>query len=163
MHQLDSPRYTHSLEIFLQCCFQLATVKAHPLNACCFNFWCLLDLLDPAACQLRREHGVGGFRHSLKGRCQKFCSSRTLTKSMPAGCASMFGNMYEIGPDIVTPDLELQPWRGAWNRIFGLLFIDQPIGTGYSIAGVLSPLSCTLQDSLICTASSTSPRLVSIV
>lgn len=49
----------------------------------------------------------------------------------------MFGNLYEIGPQIVTKDLELVPWRGAWNRIFGLLFIDQPIGTGFSISGIV--------------------------
>jgi len=24
---------------------------------------------------------------------------------------------------------------GAWNRRFGLLFIDQPVGSGFSIAG----------------------------
>lgn len=47
----------------------------------------------------------------------------------------MFGNLYEIGPQVVAPTLELSPWRGAWNRIFGLLFIDQPIGTGFSISG----------------------------
>ncbi len=47
----------------------------------------------------------------------------------------MFGNLYEIGPETLTPDLELVPRHGAWNRIFGLLFIDQPIGTGYSISG----------------------------
>lgn len=49
----------------------------------------------------------------------------------------MFGDLYEIGPEIVTQDLGLAPWRGAWNRIFGLLFIDQPIGTGFSISGDL--------------------------
>ncbi|KAK9839984.1 hypothetical protein WJX74_001476 [Apatococcus lobatus] len=54
---------------------------------------------------------------------------------MASGCASMFGNLYEIGPQVVAPTLELLPWRGAWNRIFGLLFIDQPIGTGFSISG----------------------------
>ena len=52
----------------------------------------------------------------------------------------MFGDLYEIGPQIVTQDLGLAPWRGAWNRIFGLLFIDQPVGTGFSISGDLQSL-----------------------
>ncbi|KAK9864784.1 hypothetical protein WJX84_011664 [Apatococcus fuscideae] len=52
-----------------------------------------------------------------------------------AGCASLFGDLYEIGPKAVTSDLVLEPRRGAWNRIFGLLFIDQPIGTGFSVSG----------------------------
>jgi vitellogenic carboxypeptidase-like protein len=30
--------------------------------------------------------------------------------------------------------LSLEPNSGSWNRIFGLLFIDNPIGTGFSIA-----------------------------
>ncbi|CAI5474759.1 unnamed protein product [Closterium sp. Yama58-4] len=56
------------------------------------------------------------------------------------GCSSMIGNFYEIGPwkvaitddDIDSLRLEKNPW--AWNRKYGLLFIDNPIGTGFSIA-----------------------------
>lgn len=52
------------------------------------------------------------------------------------GCSSMLGNMYELGPQSVTRDLGLCPnTEGAWNRLYGLLFVDQPIGTGYSITG----------------------------
>ncbi|KAJ1385205.1 Serine carboxypeptidase, serine active site [Sesbania bispinosa] len=50
------------------------------------------------------------------------------------GCSSMIGNFYELGPWRVTNSLTLQPNPGAWNRIFGLLFLDSPIGTGFSIA-----------------------------
>ncbi|XP_071693123.1 serine carboxypeptidase-like 50 [Rutidosis leptorrhynchoides] len=57
------------------------------------------------------------------------------------GCSSMTGNFYELGPWRVTPSLKhnvehftLEPNPGSWNRIFGLLFIDNPIGTGFSIA-----------------------------
>ncbi|KAJ9549085.1 hypothetical protein OSB04_021628 [Centaurea solstitialis] len=57
------------------------------------------------------------------------------------GCSSMTGNLYEIGPWLVAPSLrhnvehlELNPNPGSWNRIFGLLFLDNPIGTGFSIA-----------------------------
>ncbi|KAI3729323.1 hypothetical protein L6452_17979 [Arctium lappa] len=57
------------------------------------------------------------------------------------GCSSMTSNFYELGPWLVTPSmkqnvehLELQPNPGSWNRIFGLLFLDNPIGTGFSIA-----------------------------
>lgn len=54
------------------------------------------------------------------------------------GCASMFGNLYELGPqrvrDAAPPTLEDAPW--AWNRRhMALLFIDQPIGTGFSLRG----------------------------
>ncbi|KAJ1385209.1 Serine carboxypeptidase, serine active site [Sesbania bispinosa] len=50
------------------------------------------------------------------------------------GCSSMIGNLFELGPWRVTNSLTLQPNPGAWNRIFGLLFLDNPIGTGFSIA-----------------------------
>ncbi|XP_010277705.2 PREDICTED: serine carboxypeptidase-like 50 [Nelumbo nucifera] len=57
----------------------------------------------------------------------------------------MVGNLYEVGPWIVDfehPSDEdfmqfnpsLKPNPGAWNRKFGLLFLDNPIGSGYSIA-----------------------------
>ncbi|KAL4586694.1 hypothetical protein LXL04_011336 [Taraxacum kok-saghyz] len=57
------------------------------------------------------------------------------------GCSSMTGNFYEIGPWLVTSSLRqkiehitLKPNPGSWNRLFGLLFLDNPIGTGFSIA-----------------------------
>eukprot|EP00884_Botryococcus_braunii_P007980 jgi/Botrbrau1/17183/Bobra.0157s0074.1 len=52
------------------------------------------------------------------------------------GASSLMGNFYElIGPQKVTKDLRLRdnPW--AWNRHANLLFIEQPLGTGYSVPG----------------------------
>ncbi|CAN6443947.1 unnamed protein product [Victoria cruziana] len=51
------------------------------------------------------------------------------------GCSSMIGNFFELGPWMLSahsPDL--QPNPHSWNRRFGLLFLDNPIGTGFSIA-----------------------------
>ncbi|KAK7362563.1 hypothetical protein VNO77_04679 [Canavalia gladiata] len=50
------------------------------------------------------------------------------------GCSSMIGNFFELGPWFVTKSLTLQRNPSAWNRIFGLLFLDNPIGTGFSLA-----------------------------
>ncbi|KAG2268351.1 hypothetical protein Bca4012_070615 [Brassica carinata] len=51
------------------------------------------------------------------------------------GCSSMIGNFYELGPwRVVSRATELEPNPGAWNRLFGLLFLDNPIGVGFSIA-----------------------------
>ncbi|KAF3432191.1 hypothetical protein FNV43_RR26930 [Rhamnella rubrinervis] len=56
------------------------------------------------------------------------------------GCSSMIGNFFELGPWRVNfhkqpnEPLTLEPNSGSWNRIFGLLFLDNPIGTGFSIA-----------------------------
>ncbi|CAI0415373.1 unnamed protein product [Linum tenue] len=54
------------------------------------------------------------------------------------GCSSMIGNFFELGPYLVTPELGLTKNPGSWNRIFGLVFLDNPIGTGFSTAA--SPL-----------------------
>ncbi|KAF5745198.1 hypothetical protein HS088_TW07G00780 [Tripterygium wilfordii] len=57
------------------------------------------------------------------------------------GCSSMTGNFLELGPWLVTSSysqnverITLKANPGAWNRIYGLLFLDNPIGTGFSIA-----------------------------
>jgi len=46
----------------------------------------------------------------------------------------MLGNFYELGPWRVTQSLTLHLNPGSWNRIFGLLFLDSPIGSGFSLA-----------------------------
>nr|POE98211.1 serine carboxypeptidase-like 50 [Quercus suber] len=52
----------------------------------------------------------------------------------------MTGNFFELGPWRVnflkakSDPLVLEPNSGSWNRLFGLLFLDNPIGTGFSIA-----------------------------
>ncbi|PPS12391.1 hypothetical protein GOBAR_AA08250 [Gossypium barbadense] len=57
------------------------------------------------------------------------------------GCSSMIGNLFELGPWRVVSshmknahNLTLERNPGSWNRFFGLLFLDNPIGTGFSIA-----------------------------
>ncbi|OAY25232.1 hypothetical protein MANES_17G077400v8 [Manihot esculenta] len=57
------------------------------------------------------------------------------------GCSSMVGNFFELGPYRVVDTqsgnvehLALERNPGSWNRIFGLVFIDNPIGVGFSIA-----------------------------
>lgn len=57
------------------------------------------------------------------------------------GCSSMIGNFLELGPWRVhshthnkTEQLYLEPNPSPWNRLFGLLFLDSPIGTGFSLA-----------------------------
>ncbi|KAL2464187.1 Serine carboxypeptidase-like 50 [Forsythia ovata] len=50
------------------------------------------------------------------------------------GCSSMLGNLREVGPWILNQELTLEANPGSWNQIFGLVFLDNPIGTGFSIA-----------------------------
>ncbi|CAD6271051.1 unnamed protein product [Miscanthus lutarioriparius] len=51
------------------------------------------------------------------------------------GCSGLLGNFFELGPYFVNPDGEtLRRNPFAWNRRFCLLFIDSPLGTGFSAA-----------------------------
>lgn len=59
------------------------------------------------------------------------------------GCAGNFGNFYELGPFLVNDSLALVANAGAWNQKHGLLFIDQPIGTGFSRAGITQVHACS--------------------
>ncbi|KAI4963121.1 hypothetical protein ZWY2020_019690 [Hordeum vulgare] len=64
------------------------------------------------------------------------------------GCSSLVGNFFELGPYIVAPDgasLSRNPF--AWNRRFGLLFLDSPLGTGFSTA--LSPAAIPRDQSAV--------------
>lgn len=51
------------------------------------------------------------------------------------GCSSLFGMLYINGPYFINEDLTLRRNPGAWNRKFGLLFIEQPVGVGFSLPG----------------------------
>ena len=46
----------------------------------------------------------------------------------------MIGNFYEHGPYRVDDELKLHSNPGSWNKRFGMLYTDNPVGTGFSIA-----------------------------
>ncbi|GJP50830.1 hypothetical protein CLOM_g9987 [Closterium sp. NIES-68] len=50
------------------------------------------------------------------------------------GCSSMIGNFYELGPYRISESLNIEPNPAPWNRRYGVLFIDNPVGTGFSVA-----------------------------
>ncbi|KAJ4780781.1 Carboxypeptidase [Rhynchospora pubera] len=51
------------------------------------------------------------------------------------GCSSMLGNFFHFGPWLLSPKDNFTLYQNpfTWNLRFGLLFIDSPLGTGYSI------------------------------
>jgi len=52
------------------------------------------------------------------------------------GCASEVALFYENGPYQFNEDGTLKQNPNSWNNISNLLFVDQPIGTGFSHGGV---------------------------
>jgi carboxypeptidase C (cathepsin A) len=73
-------------------------------------------------------------------------TNQTINASVPLiiwlqggpGCSSQFGNMYEIGPmnlkfDNSSKHSQYSPKASTWSDTNHLLFIDQPLGVGFSI------------------------------
>ena len=52
------------------------------------------------------------------------------------GCSSLFGLFFEHGPFTLTPSLALAPNPHTWAGAAHLLYVDQPIGTGWSYSAV---------------------------
>ena len=48
------------------------------------------------------------------------------------GGSSLFGFFIEHGPFYVTDQLELKKRSTAWSLPYNVLYIDQPVGTGFS-------------------------------
>jgi cathepsin A (carboxypeptidase C) len=48
------------------------------------------------------------------------------------GCASELAIFYENGPFTINEDLTLKKNEYSWNNNSNMLFVDQPVGTGYS-------------------------------
>lgn len=50
------------------------------------------------------------------------------------GCSSMDGALMEVGPYRVQKDGKLALQDGSWDEFANVVFIDQPVGTGFSYA-----------------------------
>ena len=50
------------------------------------------------------------------------------------GGSSLFGLFSEMGPYSLSPDLSLLDRQFSWNKQYGMLFIDNPVGAGFSFA-----------------------------
>lgn len=48
------------------------------------------------------------------------------------GCSSMDGALMEVGPYRVNKDGTLRLQDGSWDEFANVLFVDQPVGTGFS-------------------------------
>lgn len=57
------------------------------------------------------------------------------------GCSSMDGAMMEVGPYRVRDGGNLEYNNGSWDEFANLLFIDQPVGTGFSYVNTDSYLT----------------------
>ncbi|KAI1109168.1 carboxypeptidase S1 [Nemania sp. NC0429] len=54
------------------------------------------------------------------------------------GASSMFGLFAENGPCFINSDLEPKPRPSSWNQFYNVLYVDQPVQTGFSY-DILTP------------------------
>lgn len=50
------------------------------------------------------------------------------------GCSGLIANFFELGPWLIGDDQQFYPNEDTWNGQYGLLLVDQPVGTGFSVA-----------------------------
>jgi len=48
------------------------------------------------------------------------------------GCSSEMAVFYENGPYLINDDLSLRKNPNSWNKRANIVYLDQPVGTGYS-------------------------------
>lgn len=51
------------------------------------------------------------------------------------GCSSELALFFENGPFTVNPDLSLKPNPHSWTKVANVIWLDQPVGTGFSLVG----------------------------
>jgi len=74
------------------------------------------------------------FNQCLNGDIEKDDRPLILWLQGGPGCSSMTGNLFEFGPLYIDENAQPQRREVTWADDFHLLFIDNPIGAGYSFA-----------------------------
>ena len=90
------------------------------------------------------EHSSGYFKLNRTKAAEMFYfyfKSRSATPSKDPvvlwmtggpGCSSELAVFYENGPYHITPDLKLEVTEHGWDTVSNLVYVDQPINTGFS-------------------------------
>ncbi len=63
------------------------------------------------------------------------CAWRCLLHLLMRMSVVHVSQLYINGPYWINDDLTLRPNPGSWGRLYGLLFIEQPISVGFSRGG----------------------------
>lgn len=62
------------------------------------------------------------------------------------GCSSMTGLFFELGPAKITADIKVVNNPNSWNNRANVLFLDQPVNTGYSYGDDVSTSLAASKD-----------------
>ena len=111
----------------------------------------LLNVSGTAGFVKVRDNGAGQFYwfwEAINGDVNKDSLPLVLWLQGGPGCSGQEANFWEFGP--ISIDDYLQPTRrnGTWSDYFHLLFLDNPLGAGYSFVTQPEDLSRT-EDQLV--------------
>ncbi|KAG2182332.1 hypothetical protein INT43_007262 [Umbelopsis isabellina] len=80
------------------------------------------------------EHNANIFFWLLNSQNVKSSNKLIIWLNGGPGCSSMDGMFLENGPYRVNPDLSVNISSGGWQDHANIVFVDQPVGTGFSFA-----------------------------
>jgi serine carboxypeptidase-like clade 4 len=82
--------------------------------------------------KLARTHDANMFYFFFESRGNKTDDPVVLWMTGGPGCASELALFYENGPFKIKEDLSLEWNDFGWDKVSSIIFVDQPIGTGFS-------------------------------
>lgn len=82
--------------------------------------------------KLNRTHDAFMFYFFFENRAADPKAPLVLWMTGGPGCSSELAVFYENGPFKITDDLQLKPNEYGWDVAANLIYVDQPIGTGFS-------------------------------
>jgi len=82
----------------------------------------------------RNDNGTHLFYWFFESRNSPSTAPTILWLTGGPGCSSMLALFYENGPYIIQKNLSLSLNPYSWNEVANVIWIDQPVGTGYSYA-----------------------------
>ncbi|CAM6021973.1 unnamed protein product [Sphagnum balticum] len=87
--------------------------------------------------KLERTHAAKMFYFFFESRGKKTEDPVVLWMTGGPGCASELAVFYENGPFKITDNLTLVWNEYGWDKVSNIIFVDQPIGTGFSYSSDL--------------------------
>ncbi|CAK9237565.1 unnamed protein product [Sphagnum troendelagicum] len=87
--------------------------------------------------KLARTHAAKMFYFFFESRGNKSEDPLVLWMTGGPGCASELALFYENGPFKITNNLTLEWNNYGWDKVSNIIFVDQPVGTGFSYSSDL--------------------------
>ncbi|KAI8581933.1 hypothetical protein K450DRAFT_229967 [Umbelopsis ramanniana AG] len=84
--------------------------------------------------EISPEHNANIFFWLLNSQNVKSSNKLVIWLNGGPGCSSMDGMFLENGPYRVNPDMTVDINPGGWQDHANIVFVDQPVGTGFSFA-----------------------------